>query len=352
MSVSSEQNTSAEITGGTHTNPHAACASCCEVPAEHDHDHDHEHGFEVVEVLRVVFVALAAAAVSFHLWEPFHRVSVIGLAATLIGGYPIFKEAFENVVERRMTMELSMTIALASALAIGEFFTALVITAFVLGAEILEGLTVGRGRRAIQDMLNFLPQAASVVRDGQTLEVATDTILPGEIVLIRPGSRIPVDGQVVSGHSFVEEAAITGEPMPSEKTAGSAVYAGAITRPALFRSSPSVWARRPPSARSLKRWKGRNIRARLSRRLQTALRAISFTSHLALRCSPFSSPTTSGRRSRLSLWLGRVASQRALRLPSSVLSDAPHGRGRLSRAAFILKRWGTWILFFSIRQAR
>jgi heavy metal translocating P-type ATPase len=230
MSVSSEQNTSAEITGEAHTNFRSACASCCEVPAEHDHDHNHEHSFEIVEVLRVVFVALAAAAVWFHLWEPFHRVSVIGLAATLIGGYPIFKEAFENVVERRMTMELSMTIALASALAIGEFFTALVITAFVLGAEILEGLTVGRGRRAIQDMLNFLPQTASVLRDGQTLEVATDTILPGEIVLIRPGSRIPVDGLVVSGHSFVEEAAITGEPMPSEKTAGSPVYAGAINQ--------------------------------------------------------------------------------------------------------------------------
>jgi heavy metal translocating P-type ATPase len=226
MSVTSERHDSHGLTGEAH--PHSACASCCESPAEHDHDH--EHGFEIVEVLRVVFVALAAAAVWFHLWEPFHRVSVIGLAATLIGGYPIFKEAFENIVERRMTMELSMTIALASALAIGEFFTAQVITAFVLGAEILEGLTVGRGRRAIQDMLKFLPQTASVLRDGQTLEVATDTILPGEIVLIRPGSRIPVDGQVVSGHSFVEEAAITGEPMPSEKIAGSAVYAGAINQ--------------------------------------------------------------------------------------------------------------------------
>src|SRR5579862_604234 len=196
----------------------------------HDHEHDHEHPVEPVEVLRVLFVALAAAAVWFHLWEPFHRVSVIGLAATLIGGYPIFKEAFENIVERRMTMELSMTIALLSALAIGEFFTALVITAFVLGAEILEGLTVGRGRRAIQDMLDFLPQIASVLRDGQIVEAPTQTILPGEIVVIRPGSRIPVDGQVVSGHSFVEEAAITGEPMPSEKAAGKEVYAGTINQ--------------------------------------------------------------------------------------------------------------------------
>jgi heavy metal translocating P-type ATPase len=196
----------------------------------HGEEHDHEHAFELVEVLRVLFVALAAAAVWFHLWEPFHRVSVIGLAATLIGGYPLFKEAVENIIERRMTMELSMTIALVSALAIGEFFTALVITAFVLAAEILEGLTVGRGRRAIQDMLDFLPQTASVLRDGQIVEVSTQTIRPGEIVVIRPGSRISVDGQVVQGHSFVEEAAITGESMPSEKAPGGEVYAGTINQ--------------------------------------------------------------------------------------------------------------------------
>ena len=84
-----------------------------------------------IVVVFVVFVALAAAAVWFHLWEPFHKVNVIGLAATLIGGYPIFKEALENIVERRMTMELSMTIALVAASVIREFFTALLITVFV-----------------------------------------------------------------------------------------------------------------------------------------------------------------------------------------------------------------------------
>src|SRR6202167_1175363 len=197
---------------------------------EEDHDHDHDHGFELLEVLRVVFVALAAAAVWFHLWEPFHSVSVIGLVATLAGGYPIFKEALENILERRMTMELSMTIALVSALAIGEFFTALVITAFVLAAEILEGLTVGRGRRAIQDMLDFLPQTASVLREDRLVEVETRTIRPGEVVVIRPGGRITVDGRGLSGRSFVEQAAITGEPMPSEKTMGSEVYAGTINQ--------------------------------------------------------------------------------------------------------------------------
>lgn len=197
--------------------------------ASEEHD-DHEHGFKPMDALRVVFVAAAAAAVWFHIWEPFHRVSAIGLVATLVGGYPIFKEALENILERRMTMELSMTIALVSALAIGEFFTALVITAFVLAAEILEGLTVGRGRRAIQDMLNFLPQTASVLRGGQIVDVQTKAILPGEVVVIRPGGKIPVDGQVIGGHSFVEQAAITGEPMPSEKSVGSDVYAGTINQ--------------------------------------------------------------------------------------------------------------------------
>jgi heavy metal translocating P-type ATPase len=152
------------------------------------------------------------------------------LVATLVGGYPIIKEAFENIVERRMTMELSMTIALVSALAIGEFFTALVITAFVLAAEILEGLTVGRGRRAIQEMLDFLPQTASVLRGDQIVEVDTKTIGSGEVVVIRPGGRIPVDGRVINGHSFVEQAAITGEPMPAEKSTGSEVYAGTINQ--------------------------------------------------------------------------------------------------------------------------
>ena len=115
---------------------------------------------------RIAFVGLAAAAVWFRLWEPFPRVSVIGIAAALIGGYPIFKEAFENIIERKMTMELSMTIALLAALAIGEFFTALVITAFVLAAEVLEGLTVGRGElsRVFSIFFPEPPRSGEMVR--------------------------------------------------------------------------------------------------------------------------------------------------------------------------------------------
>jgi heavy metal translocating P-type ATPase len=191
---------------------------------------EHGHGIEWAELARIAFVALAAAAVWVRLWEPFPHVSVIGIGAALVGGYPIFKEAYENIIERKMTMELSMTIALLAALAIGEFFTALVITAFVLAAEVLEGLTVGRGRRAIQSLLDFLPRTATVRRNGEVLEITSDQVKVGDTVIVKPGGRIPVDGIVLGGRSFVEQAAITGEAMPVEKAPRDGVYAGTINQ--------------------------------------------------------------------------------------------------------------------------
>jgi cation transport ATPase len=173
-----------------------------------------------MELIRIAVTAAAASLVWFRVWEPFPHVSLIGIAGVLFGGYPIFQEAFENIRERRMTMELSMTIALVAALCIGEFFTALIITVFVLAAEVLEGLTVGRGRRAIGDLLDLLPRSAWIVKDGTTIEVSVAELRPGDRVLIRPGTRIPVDGYVLSGNSSVEEAAITGESLPQDKLTG------------------------------------------------------------------------------------------------------------------------------------
>jgi Cd2+/Zn2+-exporting ATPase/Cu+-exporting ATPase len=191
---------------------------------------EHSHGVDWLDLTRIAFVAIAAAAVWFRIWEPFPRASLIGILATVIGGYPIFKEAIENIVQRKMTMELSMTIALLAALAIGEFFTALVITAFVLAAEVLEGLTVGRGRRAIQDLLDFLPRTISVRRDGRVIEIPAEQAEVGDAVMVKPGGHIPVDGIVLDGRSFVDQAAITGEAMPVEKFPGDLVYAGTINQ--------------------------------------------------------------------------------------------------------------------------
>jgi Cd2+/Zn2+-exporting ATPase/Cu+-exporting ATPase len=196
---------------------------------DHEHD-DHEHVFEWSEMLRIAFVGLAAALVWFRVWQPVSTFSILGVAGLLIGGWPIFKEALENLIAKRMTMELSMSIAIIAAAAISEFFTALVITLFVLVAEVLEGLTVSRGRRAIRDLLDLLPRAVSVRRAGTISEVDADTLAVGDAVLVNPGGRIPVDGTVTAGHSFVDQARITGESMPLEKTVGAAVFAGSINQ--------------------------------------------------------------------------------------------------------------------------
>jgi len=179
---------------------------------------------------RIFFIAAAAAVVWFAPGALLPYVRALGIVCTLAGGYPIFHEAYENLVHRRMTMELSMTIAIVAALAIGEIFTALVITLFVLGAELLEGLTVGRGRHAIERLLDLLPNQATVRRGPAWEDVRTDQIHPGDFVLVRPGARIPVDGAVVSGNSFVDQAAITGESFPVEKLPGMSVYAGTINQ--------------------------------------------------------------------------------------------------------------------------
>jgi heavy metal translocating P-type ATPase len=188
------------------------------------------HGIERIDLIRILIVIAAAAAVWFHIWEPIRYFSLIGVVAMVFGGYPIFREAIDDILERRMTMELSMTIALGAALVIGEMFTALVITAFVLAAEVLEGLTMGQGRRAIRDLLDFLPGTASLVPHNGIFETLTAALREGDLVLARPGSRIPVDGVVASGHSFVDESAITGEPMPAEKMEGKNVFAGSINQ--------------------------------------------------------------------------------------------------------------------------
>ena len=195
-----------------------------------DHEHDHDHPLNWRDITRVLFVAAAAGAIWFLGGASNAYITGLGVVCTLVGGFPIFHEAYENIVERRMTMELSMAIAIVAALAIREVFTALVITLFVLVAEILEGLTVGRGRKAIQHLVDLLPNTATVRHDGTWTDVDIAKVSTRDVVLVKPGGRIPVDGTVTGGHSFVDQAPITGESMPVERQPGATVYAGTINQ--------------------------------------------------------------------------------------------------------------------------
>jgi len=196
---------------------------------DHNHD-DHDHGTGTAEYVRLGLMGSIVVASLTGWWRPFMDRDWLAFAGTVIGGFPIYKEAWENLLKRRMTMELSMTIALLSALAIGQFFTAMVIAFFVLFAELLEGYTVGGGRRAIEKLINALPRQVTVRRNGQERELRVEELSGGEVIVIRPGERIPVDGTVTKGTSYVDQSSITGESLPIEKTEQSKVFAGTINK--------------------------------------------------------------------------------------------------------------------------
>jgi P-type Cu+ transporter len=206
------------LTDDSHFDPHD----------EQGHVHEHQVGF--AEYVRLGLMAVVIVASLTGWWKHVMDRDWLAFVTTLIGGYPIFQEAWENLRKRRMTMELSMTIALVAALCIGQFFTALVIAFFVLFAELLEGYTVGGGCRAIEKLIESLPRQVTVRRDGRERELSTQEVGRGETIIIRPGSRIPADGEVQKGHSFVDQSSITGESLPVEKVEGSKVFAGTINK--------------------------------------------------------------------------------------------------------------------------
>jgi heavy metal translocating P-type ATPase len=205
-------------------------ASEVEPPAALRQEEDRERRLHHGDLVRIGLVALAVAVSWFFPWQPILKINAVALTATLVGGYPIYKEALGALRERRMTMELSMAIALVAALSIREAFTAVVIVLFVLIAEVLEHMTVDRGRRAIKDLLDLLPRTVAVRRQDGVAVVSASALAVGDVVVIRPGGRVPIDGVVEFGHSFVDQSAITGESLPVEKVPGAEVFAGTINQ--------------------------------------------------------------------------------------------------------------------------
>src|SRR6202163_273131 len=297
---------------------------------EHD-DHERAETIDWRELARIAFVALASAAVWFRVWEPFPRVSVIGLLGTLIGGWPIFHEAWDNIRERRMTMELSMTSPLLAAVAIGEFFTALVIMAFVLAAEVLEGLTVGRGRRAIQDLLDFLPATATVRRGADALRVPLSQVRVGDGVIVAPGECIAVDGSVRAGHSYVAQATITGESTPVEKSPGAIVYAGTINQSGTLELVADRLGRDTSFGKIVEAVEhAERSRAPVQK---TADRYAGYLVYFALACAALTFAITRDARSTISVIIVAGACGIAAGTPLAVLGAI----GRAARAGAIIK---------------
>lgn len=182
------------------------------------------------DLARTLFVALCAVALALGLTWPWPTMPAIAVLGLMVGCWPIALEAFEDLRHRKMSMELSMFIAIVASAAIGEWITSLVITAFALAAEILEDLSLDRGREALTDLMTFLPETVQVRRDHETTLVPLHEVVAGDTVIVSPGGRIPVDGIVISGESSADQSRITGEPLPVDITVGDNVFAGSINQ--------------------------------------------------------------------------------------------------------------------------
>ncbi|HHW43433.1 MAG TPA: heavy metal translocating P-type ATPase [Desulfotomaculum sp.] len=115
------------------------------------------------------------------------------------------------------------------------FESAALLTAFIVLGRYLEALTRGRTSEAIRKLINLQPQKARVIREGREMEIAADEVVPGDVVLVRPGESIPVDGRIIEGHSAVDESMITGESIPVEKKPGNEVIGATINKTGSFK---------------------------------------------------------------------------------------------------------------------
>jgi Cd2+/Zn2+-exporting ATPase len=153
---------------------------------------------------------------------------LLSVLTMLTGGWMTAGKAFRAVRARRLDMNALMTIAVLGAVGIGQWAEgASVVFLFAL-AQLLETYSLDRARQAVRHLLDVSPPEATVRRDGQEVRVPAATVSLGEMILVRPGERIALDGVVRAGSSGVNQAPITGESMPLEKAPGDQVYAGSI----------------------------------------------------------------------------------------------------------------------------
>ncbi|MFB6101124.1 MAG: heavy metal translocating P-type ATPase [Haloplanus sp.] len=152
------------------------------------------------------------------------------ILAAVVGGYDIAKTAYHEVASRTLGIKTLVTLAALGAIAIGAYWeAAAVVFLFSLGSY-LEGRTMRKTRTALEELLEMTPDTATVRRDGEQTEVPAREVEDGELVIVKPGEKIPVDGEVAAGESAVNQAPVTGESAPVHKADGDEVYAGTINQ--------------------------------------------------------------------------------------------------------------------------
>ncbi|WP_135823298.1 heavy metal translocating P-type ATPase [Halorussus ruber] len=179
--------------------------------------------------LLLEFVLTSADALLFSaLGRGFHLSSVLLLAAAGIAGQEILRNGYYSAKNLSLDIDLLMGTGVLAAIAVGLYFEAATLAVLYSVAELLERFSMDRARNSVRELMDLSPDTATVRRAQGEQTVPVEEVAVGETVVVRPGEKIPVDGQVTEGTSAVNQAPITGESVPVDKTEGDEVYAGTI----------------------------------------------------------------------------------------------------------------------------
>ncbi|WP_255151245.1 heavy metal translocating P-type ATPase [Halorarius halobius] len=163
-----------------------------------------------------------------------HLADLLFVAAVAAGGQAILRNGYYSARNRNLDIDLLMSIAILGALTVsvgfGErlYFEAATLAFLFSVAELLERNSMDRARQSMRELLDLSPEEATVRRDGEERTVRVEDVQVGETVLVRPGEKVPLDGEVTEGTSAVNQAPVTGESVPVDKTTGDEVYAGTV----------------------------------------------------------------------------------------------------------------------------
>lgn len=219
----------------------AACSS-------RDHDHHHEKSASAPWWKSRKAILTIASGIAFLIAYALAQILPdysrwIFMVAMLVGLIPIAKRAVMAALSGTpFSIEMLMTIAAIGAVIIDAGEEAAAVVFLFLVGEMLEGVAAGRARASIQGLADLVPKTALLEREGVTAEVAASKLSIGDVILVRPGDRIPADGEIIEGSSEINEAPVTGESTPKRKMIGDSAFAGTVNLDGVLRIRVSAAA--------------------------------------------------------------------------------------------------------------
>ena len=173
-------------------------------------------------------LTIVSSILSIGRVEPKYISDALAFLAAAIGGTIITFGSIRSLLEKKLTIDLLASIAIIVSLAVGEYLAAAVIVVMLNGGELIENYTSRKSFQAIEKLIRSVPVNARVRKNGKEIEIPVEEVEVGDLILVKPGEKIPLDGVVVKGYGSVNQAAITGESMPTTKTVGSEVYGNTL----------------------------------------------------------------------------------------------------------------------------